>query len=202
MAAFGLHPHHARLWDDDMERGLRKALQHPKCRALGECGLDYHYDMSPREDQRAVFRKQCQMAVELKLPLVVHSREAEQDTIDILKEIMPKDYLIHVHCFTSSLDMATQLVAHFDNLFIGFTGVVTFKKATEVQDVVKGIPIERILLETDSPFMAPTPHRGKTCHSGMAFNTGKKICELKGISLEEGFQQMRENAKKMYSLKI
>lgn len=131
-----------------MENGLRAALCHPKVVALGECGLDYHYMTSPKEDQLRAFRRQCQLAVELNFPLIVHSREAEEDTISILKAEMPTDWHIHLHCFTSSNDMAKQLLGHFPNLFIGFTGVITFKKADEVQSVVKDVPLDRLLLET------------------------------------------------------
>lgn len=200
--SFGLHPHNARLWSDDLEKGLRSALSHPKTRALGECGLDFHYNLSPREDQLRVFRKQCEMAVELNLPLVVHSREAEDDTLDILKSCMPTSHLIHLHCFTSSLNMAQSLLHHFPNCYLGFTGVATFKSSNDVQTVIRNTPLNRLLLETDAPFMAPTPYRGKTCHSGMSLHTAKKICELKEVPLQEGFAALRENAIRMYRLKL
>ena len=200
--AFGIHPHNAKDWNETLEKGLRKALKHEKCVALGECGLDFHYNISPKEQQLEVFRTQCKMAKELNLPLIVHSREAEEETIAILKEEMPKDRKIHIHCFTSSVDMAQTLIEHFPNLFIGFTGVLTFKNSGDTCDVVKAIPLDRILLETDSPFMAPTPNRGKTCHSGMALHTAKKICHLKNVNQREGFEALRNNAIKMYSLKI
>jgi TatD family hydrolase len=146
--SFGQHPHEARKWTDEVEANLRKVLKHPKCVALGECGLDFHYMTSPKEDQLKAFRRQCQLAVELSMPLIVHSREAEDETVEILMQEMPREWHIHMHCFTSSSAMAKQLLEHFPNLFIGFTGVVTFKKADEVQSVVRDVPIERILLET------------------------------------------------------
>lgn len=199
--AFGLHPHNAKDWSDELERGLRESLKHPKCVALGECGLDFHYNLSPHEKQVEVFRTQCAMAVELKLPLIVHSREAEKETVAVLRDVMPKDWRIHIHCFTSSVAMAQELLQLFpENLFIGFTGVLTFKNSVDVQEVVKSLPLNKILLETDAPFMAPAPHRGKTCHSGLAWHTAQKICELKGVSTQDGFPQLRENAKKMYGV--
>jgi TatD DNase family protein len=218
--AFGNHPHNASKWTDAVEVGLREVLKHEKCVAVGECGLDYHYMMSPKEDQLRVFRRHCEIAVELGLPLVVHSREAEEDTIAILTELvsetrdcadlllcskhaqMPRDWLIHCHCFTSSRNMAEQLLAAFPNLYIGFTGVVTFKNNADVLAALTAVPLNRLLLETDAPFMAPVPHRGKQCHSGHALHTAVALCRLKSVTEEEGFAALCANARRMYRLPV
>ena len=201
-SSFGLHPHEASRWSDELERNLRQCLAENKSVAVGECGLDYHYMSSPRDQQLEAFRAQCRVAVETGLPLVVHSREAEEDTMEMLEKEMPREWHIHVHCFTSSPSMATRLLAHFPNLFIGFTGVVTFKKNDEILAAVAAVPLDRILLETDAPYMAPTPHRGKICHSGHALLTARRLCELKGAEPEQGFEQLCQNAAKMYKLKL
>jgi TatD DNase family protein len=152
--AFGFHPHHAKYYNEDTEKRLLKLLNHPKCIAYGECGLDYHYNHSPQEDQKKVFVQQLKLGVSTKKPIIIHTREAEKDTFDILKSNCPQDYKIHVHCFTDSAEFAESLLKEFPNLYFGFTGVLTYSKSTSLQSVVKDvIPLNRILLETDGPYM-------------------------------------------------
>eukprot|EP01087_Luapelamoeba_hula_P019683 TRINITY_DN6553_c0_g1_i1.p1 TRINITY_DN6553_c0_g1~~TRINITY_DN6553_c0_g1_i1.p1 ORF type:complete len:344 (+),score=39.96 TRINITY_DN6553_c0_g1_i1:152-1033(+) len=157
VAAFGIHPHNASTYTDEVENRLISLMSHPKTVAWGEIGLDYHYDLSDRDVQRRVFERQIECAVRARKPIVVHSREAEEDTFTIMKKAMPKDWKVHVHCFTSSGELAQQLMDEFPNLYIGFTGVITFAGA--LKKVVNTVPVERILLETDGPYMAPIPFR-------------------------------------------
>ena len=134
----------------------------------------------------------------MKKPLVVHSREAESETLDILKRKIPKDHKIHIHCFTSSKAFAQDLIGYFPNLFIGFTGVITFASAQSTRDVVQIVPLERILLETDGPFMSPNGFRGYLSHPGFIPLVAKQIAEVKGIPVEKVLQKTRLNANLMY----
>ncbi|KAK7054847.1 hypothetical protein VNI00_003310 [Paramarasmius palmivorus] len=151
----GVHPHEAKLYTDDVDL---EAMKHPRCVGWGEIGLDYHYDLSPREIQQTVFTRQLEHAVKLGKPLTIHTREAEDDTERILKEIVPKDHRIHIHCFTDSPDFAHRLLDHFPNLYIGITGVVTFATNLNTAEAVRrmGPSGLRILLETDAPYMVPS----------------------------------------------
>lgn len=198
--AYGLHPHNAKDYNDQLENTLIDRVRREKTVAWGEMGLDYHYKHSPIDVQKRVFARQLRLAVEIGKPLVIHTREAEEDTIEILKEIVPQDFRIHLHCFTSSKEMALNLLDHFPNLYIGITGVVTFGSAGSVREVVQSVPLERLLLETDGPFMAPIPLRGKTCHSGMIPHTAKKIASIKGISTAEVVERTRENTLRLYGI--
>eukprot|EP01096_Ripella_sp_DP13-Kostka_P007516 TRINITY_DN2736_c0_g1_i1.p1 TRINITY_DN2736_c0_g1~~TRINITY_DN2736_c0_g1_i1.p1 ORF type:complete len:289 (+),score=112.86 TRINITY_DN2736_c0_g1_i1:26-868(+) len=198
--AYGTHPHNAKEYTDELERTLIERVRREKTVAWGEMGLDYHYKHSPIDTQKRVFERQLRAAVEIGKPLVIHTREAEEDTIDILKNIVPSDYKIHLHCFTSSKEMAMNLIEYFPNLYIGITGVVTFGSAKSVVEVVQSVPIERLVLETDGPFMAPNPLRGKTCHSGMIPHTAKKIATIKGITTDEVVARTRENTLRLYGI--
>ncbi|KAA6401034.1 MAG: putative hydrolase, TatD family protein [Streblomastix strix] len=187
---FGLHPHNSKEYDDKLELRLveifAKYRESGKVLAWGEIGLDYHYDFSPRDVQRAVFIRQLKKSNELELPIVLHIREADDDALKIIREnVTDKQKRIHLHCYTSSPPFALQLVQEYPNLFVGFTGVVTFKNSRQIQDTVKALPLDRILLETDAPYMSPIPFRGQTCHSGMIPQTAQKIAELKGVTQDE-----------------
>jgi TatD DNase family protein len=198
--AFGLHPHDAKAYTPELEAQLREAMGAAKTLAWGEIGLDYHYNMSPPEIQREVFARQIRQGVACGKPLIVHTREAEEDTLDILRREAPKDWRIHVHCFTSSLGMAEKLLEHFPNLCLGFTGIVTFKNAHDLQQVAKATPLGRLLLETDGPYLAPVPFRGKPAHPGHIPYIAAKIAELKGVTLEEVYAAARENTKRVYGI--
>jgi len=198
--AYGVHPHEAKFFTDETEKELRECLAHPKTVALGEIGLDYHYNNSPPEVQREIFIRQIKIAVSVGKPIVIHTREAEEDTIRIMKEHIPSDWHCHVHCFTSSVNLANNIFEHFPNAFIGITGVVTFNTAQTVRDVVKAVPLTRLLLETDAPFMSPIPFRGKTCHSGYIPHVAAKIAEVKGVPLPEVLSVIRENTHRMYGI--
>lgn len=198
--AFGIHPHDAKAYGSELEGRLIAALAHPKALAWGEIGLDYHYDFSERGIQREVFARQIRQGVALSKPLIIHTREAEADTLEILERDAPRDWKIHVHCFTSSQSMAEKLLAAFPNLCLGLTGIVTFKNAHELQEVAKATPLDRLLLETDGPYLAPIPHRGKPAHPGHIPLIAAKIAELKGVEVGAVYAAARENTRKIYGI--
>jgi len=204
--AFGIHPLSAGGWSDSVEEKLWELMGNEKVVAWGECGLDY-FDKTTRGKlkkpeviamQRRVFSRQLELAVKAGMPLVVHTRNAEEDTLELMKEHLPASHPVHVHCFTSSLSMARELLAHFPRLCLGFTGVVTFRNAREVQEVVRETPLDRLLLETDGPYMAPEPCRGRVAHPGHVVHVAERIAELKGVSTEEVFKNCRENTRTVY----
>lgn len=199
--AFGVHPHEASTYSDEAEEQLIAAIRKvgERAVAVGECGLDYHYMNSTREQQIEAFRRQVRLSVEiLKLPLVVHTREADDDTLAVLRELLPPSWPVHIHCFTGTPEFANQLLQLSDRLCIGFTGVSTFKSATTVHETIRQVPLDRMLLETDAPYMAPVPLRGKSCHSGMIPYVARRIAELKGTSIDETYQIIRENTRRLY----
>jgi TatD DNase family protein len=178
----GIHPHDAKDATDVEFEKIRSRSHEPKMVAVGEIGLDYHYNNSSPDIQRNVFEKQLQLAVENDLPVVIHTREAEEDTISILKNfstsLKRKGVL---HSFTSSLGLAEWALG--EGFYLGFNGIITFKKAENVQEVVKITPLDRILLETDSPFLTPVPHRGKENAPYYLPFVAQKIAELKNADL-------------------
>ena len=203
--AFGIHPLNAEDWSADTEAKVRGIFERNpgKAVAWGECGLDYHYcdEEGLKARQRDVFTRQLRISAELGLPLVVHTREAEEDTLALMKEHLPADHKVHVHCFTSSLGMARRLLGLFpSNLCIGFTGVITFKNAAEIREVVAEVPLSKILLETDGPYMAPTPYRGQVAHPGHVYYVASKVAEVKGTSLDEVLATCRDNTRRTYGI--
>lgn len=198
--AFGLHPHYSSDYNDEVEAKLVKAMELPRTLAWGECGLDYHYNRSPHDVQQAAFTRQIKCAVAAKKPLVVHSRAAEADTIKIMREHLPKEWLIHLHCFTDRKEMAVTLLEHFPNLCVGFTGAVTFPGADANRENIAAVPLDRLLLETDGPFMAPVPLRGRIAHPGMIPLVAVTVAQVKGVSVEEVLTQTRKNVTKIYGI--
>ena len=193
----GFHPHDAAELTEDLEQKIRKlALEEKKLIAIGETGLDYHYMYSSAEVQQQVFSKQLQLAVELNLPVIMHSREAEKDTLNILQEI-PVPSLGVAHSFTSSFEMAKTLIEM--GWYIGINGIVTFKNAEDLREVVSWLPLDRLLLETDSPFLAPTPFRGKPNKPAHIPTIATFIAELRGISLEQLSEQTTANAQRLFN---
>jgi len=194
----GLHPHDASEFSPSLEQSIRKLAQgHDKMIAIGETGLDYHYMNSSAENQQFAFRKQLQIAVELNLPVVLHSREAEADTISILKEI-PVPALGVAHSFTSSLKMARTLLDM--GWYLGINGIVTFKNAEDLREVVRWIPMDRLLLETDSPFLAPVPFRGKPNKPAHISVIASFIAELRKIPIENLAEKTSQNAHRLFSI--
>ena len=193
----GFHPHDAAELTEDLEQKIRKlALEEKKLIAIGETGLDYHYMYSSAEVQQQVFSKQLQLAVELNLPVIMHSREAETDTLNILQEI-PVLPLGVAHSFTNSFEMAKTLIEM--GWYIGINGIVTFKNAEDLREVVSWLPLDRLLLETDSPFLAPTPFRGKPNKPAHIPAIATFIAELRGISLEQLSEQTSANAQRLFN---
>jgi TatD DNase family protein len=193
--AVGVHPHAAKDAPDDLEAQLTAMAKHPKVKAIGEIGLDYHYDFSPREKQLEVFRRQLILANELDLPVIIHDREAHADTMELLHELRPKGV---VHCYSGSAEMAKELVKL--GLYLGFTGAVTFKNARRAKEAVAVIPLDRLLIETDCPYMAPEPHRGRRCDSSLIPNTAAVMAAIKGIEPQALADIMCENACRLYGI--
>lgn len=195
-AASGVHPESV---DTDPENYLdivrKTALSSPKIKAIGEIGLDYHYEGYDREKQIRFFEEQIVLAKELGLPIIVHSRDATEDTMTLLKKHRPQGIL---HCFSGSAETAKEVIKL--GMYIGFTGVITFKNAKKAIKALEAVPLDRLLLETDCPYMAPVPFRGKRCDSSMIAYTAEKAAEIKGISVQELVDITCENAKRIYSI--
>lgn len=194
-AALGVHPHDAETTTDNDLENIKQLLKHEKALAVGEIGLDYYYDFADREVQKELFRKQIILANELNLPVIIHDREAHKDTLDILHELKPKGV---VHCFSGSAEMAKEIIKL--GLYIGIGGAVTFKNAKHPIDVVATVPIERILLETDAPYMTPVPFRGKRCDSAHIEYTAQKIAEIKNLPVQTVIDICRDNAKNLFAI--
>ncbi len=195
----GIHPHDARLYTPQVEAKIQHNLGHEKVIAVGEIGLDYHYDNSPREIQQEVFRRQLEIAIQNDKPVVIHTRDADQDTADILKAMAPRlERKGVVHSFTSSEELAKTVLAL--GFYIGINGIITFKNAANVRAIVELTPLSQILIETDSPFLAPVPHRGSENAPFNLPHVAAKIAEIKNISCDEVIAITTANAKKLFSL--
>jgi TatD DNase family protein len=178
-ASVGVHPHEADAHPDLGAAALAEAVDHPRVIAIGECGLDYHYDNSERAAQRDRFEAHIEAARRTGLPLVVHTREAEDDTAEILSNAVREGGVTGVlHCFTGSADLATKALDL--GFFISLSGIVTFKNARHLQEIARLLPLEWMLVETDSPFLAPVPHRGQTCEPAFVADTASFVAELRG----------------------
>jgi TatD DNase family protein len=195
----GVHPHEARLLDDRVYARLGRLASHEKVIAWGEVGLDYHYDNSPRDTQRDAFRRQLRMARERRLPAVIHTREAEEETLAILKEEWGGSGLPGIiHCFTGTRAFAEEAVAL--GFYISFSGVVTFKKAEDLRETAKRLPAERLLIETDSPFLAPVPYRGRRNEPAYVVETARRVAEIRGLEVEEIGRITSANFKRVFGL--
>jgi TatD DNase family protein len=196
-ASIGVHPHEADAHPDLGAAALAEASAHPRVIAIGECGLDYYYDKSDRSAQRERFQAHIEAARAIGLPLVVHTREAEADTAEILSREVGKGGIAGVlHCFTGSADLArTALGLGF---YISISGIVTFKNAKDLQEVAKAIPQDRLLVETDSPFLAPVPHRGQTCEPAFVADTAAFLSDLRDEPLDELAEATTANFFKLF----
>lgn len=195
-AAVGYHPHEASRFNQPDFAEIQKLLQHPKVVAMGEIGLDYHYDLSPREKQIEVFDRQLTLAEELDIPIIIHTREATQDTLNLLQKHRCRGV---VHCYSGSAETAKVLLKL--GYYIGFTGVITFPNARKIVEACSIVPAERILLETDCPYMAPVPFRGKRCWSPMIEKTAERIAQIKGMEPQTLIDTARENTKRLFGIK-
>jgi TatD DNase family protein len=182
-ACVGLHPHDASRWTSALHEGLRALAVQPEVAAVGEIGLDYHYDRSPREAQREAFARLVGLAREVRKPIVVHTRSAAEETLAILASEGARDVGGIIHCFSEDRAFAERALAlNFD---LSFSGIVTFKGARSVREVAAWAPLDRILVETDSPYLAPVPMRGKRCEPAHVVHTARCVAELRGVSVEE-----------------
>lgn len=192
-AAVGIHPEN--LESRTLLDEIHRLSAHEKCVAIGEIGLDYYYTQDNKEEQIRTFESQVILANELNLPVIVHDREAHGDTLLILKKHKPKGVL---HCFSGSPEMAAEVIKI--GMYIGVGGSVTFKNARKLPEVIRSIPRERILLETDCPYLCPEPYRGKLCHSGYITLVAEKIAGISGVTRDEVLNQTQENAKKLFGI--
>ena len=196
-AAVGSHPDVADEVDEALiEKYRNLCSQHPRVKAIGEIGLDYHYEDIPRDIQKRAFRLQMELARELQLPVIVHEREAHEDGLKIVDEFPTVKGVFH--CYSGSLEMAKELIKR--GWYIGFTGVLTFKNARKAIEVAANIPLDRIVIETDCPYMAPVPFRGKRNDPGLVCYMANKLAELRGISPEEAARITLENGKRLYRI--
>lgn len=193
-AAVGFHPENLNDMPSDYLNRLAALSKHKKVVAIGETGLDYHWDI-PRDMQKKVFEKQIKLSLELDLPLIVHDREAHGDTMDLLLKYRPKAL---IHCFSGSVEMMKEAVKL--GMYISLGGAVTFKNARRVIDVVREVPIDRLLLETDAPYMAPVPFRGKRCDSSMILHTAEKIAEIRNMETQRLLDITAENARRFFNI--
>ena len=196
-AAVGSHPDAADEVNEAVLEEYRILCKlNNKVKAIGEIGLDYHYEDIPREIQKQAFRAQMALARELDLPAIVHERDAHEDGMAIVREFPQVTGVFH--CYSGSAEMARQLVEL--GWYIGFTGVLTFKNARKAVEVASSIPLDRIVLETDCPYMAPEPFRGKRCDPGKLYRMAEKLAELRGLSVEEVHRITTENGKRLYRI--
>ncbi len=183
-ASVGIHPHEADAHADLGEGALLDAAEHAKVIAIGETGLDYYYDHSDRQTQQALFRTHIAVARKTGLPLIVHTRDAEADTAAILSDEMGKGaFPALIHCFTASADFAQKVLDL--GLTISLSGIVTFKNAADLQAIAAKLPEDRLLVETDAPFLAPIPHRGRPCEPAFTADTARFVAKLRGVELEQ-----------------
>lgn len=194
-ASVGVHPHQATTVHAEVLDALEALLQHPKVLAWGEIGLDYYYDNSPRHVQQAAFEAQLQRAIRCAVPVVIHTRDAEAATLQMLRH-HPLPRSGHVHCFTGTPSMAEQLLDM--GLYIGFTGIVSFAKAENVHDALCVVPLERLLIETDSPYLAPHPHRGKRNEPAFVVHVAEAIAEVKRVPLAHVLEHSTRNFYRLY----
>ena len=198
--AIGTHPHDARLYDDVAEERTRSLIKRgERVVAWGEIGLDFHYDNSPRDVQTAVFKRQLHAARDLDLPVIIHTREAETETIDILKSDYEGATRRGVfHCFSGSADLAKRALEI--GFMISFSGIVTFKTAEELRNVARQVPLDRLLIETDCPYLTPVPHRGKRNEPAYVVEVGRCLAGLHGLKIEELAHITAENFMRFFSL--
>lgn len=196
-AAIGYHPENCAPYTPEELDVLRELAKHPKVVAIGEIGLDYYWEENPpREFQQMVFRAQMELARELKLPVIVHDREAHADSLAIIKEFPEVKGVFH--CFSGSAEMARELVKL--GWMVSFTGVLTYKNARKAVEAAKAVPMEYLMIETDAPYMAPIPHRGKRCDSSLVLHTCEKLAEIKELSVEECARITLENGKRFFGI--
>ena len=193
-SAVGVHPEDLYSGEKFSPYKLLNLVSNPKTVAIGEIGLDYHWDTHPADFQKVCFEDQIDFAKQVNLPVIIHDREAHGDTLEILKKHKPKGVL---HCFSGSNEMSKEILKL--GMYIGVGGVVTFKNARKTVEVVKKLPLDRLLLETDAPYLSPEPFRGKRCKSDLIYFTARRIAEIKEIAVEEVLKASMENIKTLFN---
>ncbi len=197
-ASIGVHPHEVQhLTETDMDV-LKEYSKHPKVKAIGEIGLDYFYDFSPRDLQKKWFARQVELAKELKLPVVIHDRDAHKDSMDILREHNISEVGGVFHCYAGSVEMAREILDW--GMYIAFGGSLTFKKSVKPKEVAAYVPLDRIVIETDCPYLTPEPHRGKRNSSLYIHYVAEMLAQIKGVSVETIENATFENAKKLFKI--
>jgi len=196
----GIHPHNANDFNKEIKEKILNNIKHPKVIALGEIGLDYHYDYAPREKQIEVFETQLEIAIQADLPIVIHTREADSDCLSILKNSQSKIKNIVLHSYTSGVELAEYALSQ--DYFIGFNGIITFKNAQNVRDILSIVPITNLVVETDAPFLSPTPHRGIENGPQLIPFVAQKIAIEKNIDIKILLKQMWENSHKLFNLTL
>ena len=189
--ALGVHPHDADSWRPGDGRRLAELLSDPDVLAVGECGLDFHYDNSPRETQLRVFRRQMELALEAELPVVVHNRSSDEAMLEAVLRDELAELRADFHSFAGSLEMARALIAR--GFYLGVTGMLTFKKADNIRQILAEIPADRLLVETDAPYLAPVPYRGKPNRPAYVVEVAAKVAELSGETVEQVAQRTSAN---------
>ncbi len=195
-AGIGVHPHDAKLVNDEVMKRAEEIAAHPKVVAIGEIGLDFHYNHSTREEQIDTFRKFIQLAIKLKKPILIHDRDAHEEILQILKEENAKEVGGVFHCFSADYEFGRKVLE--ENFLVSFTGIVTFKNAQVMQDAAKRLPLEKMLIETDSPFLTPIPFRGKRNEPAYVRYVAEKIAELKGLDVEDVGRVTSLNARRLF----
>lgn len=197
-AAVGFHPYNANQVNDETLATLRDQAAHDKVRAIGEMGLDYFNEYCPRDLQAIGFRRQMELAVELQLPIIIHNREADQDCYDMLKEFAPDLKGCVMHCFSSGPDFAEQCVDL--GFHVSFAGNATYPKAQNIRDAAAVVPMDRMFVETDAPYLAPQPRRGKRCEPADVVHTAAVLAEVKGLSPDDFAAQTTANAARFFGV--
>ncbi len=199
-AAVGIHPHDAKDMDDAVLQLIAHLARKPKVVAIGEIGLDFHYDFSPRDVQRHWFIEQLRLAKKLGLPVVIHDREANQEIYDTLKAEKAFETGVLMHCYSGSAELAKQYLKQ--GAMLSIAGPVTFSNARKTVEVVQAVPLEHLLIETDGPYLTPMPHRGKRNEPGYVRFVAEKVAQIKGISTEEVAEQTCSNALKFFKIPV
>jgi TatD DNase family protein len=194
--SLGVHPHDAANLEDRHLDLMKSLAEHPRVVAIGETGLDYHYDHAPRDTQRAVFQRQLELASELDLPVIVHTRNADVDTEDLLRRFAPRRGVLH--CFTSGAGLADAALEI--GFMISFSGIATFPNAKDLIEIVRKVPSDRILIETDCPYLAPVPHRGKRNEPAYVADTARFIANVRGVPVEQLQEETLSNYVRLFSL--
>jgi TatD DNase family protein len=195
-ASAGVHPHEAKLANETVYDELVGLAKEKRIVAIGEIGLDFHYDHSPRDTQRAVFRRQVRLAREVGLPIIIHTREADQETCALLEQERAEECGGVIHCFTGGHELARRALAI--GFYVSFSGILAFPRAEVIQAVAKEVPLDRLLIETDAPFLAPPPHRGKRNEPGFVVEVARQLASLRGTTVEAIGQAALDNFRTLF----